>query len=88
MSIQIHNLSRVYATTTGIFKKTKKEIQALHQINLDVQPGELFGLLGSNGASKTTLTRILATALLPTAGEAKVLGLDVVKEAKQISPQK
>jgi ABC-2 type transport system ATP-binding protein len=87
MSIQIHNLSRIYATTTGIFKKTKKEIQALNQINLEVQPGELFGLLGPNGAGKTTLTRILATALLPTAGEAKVLGLDVVKEAKQIRPR-
>jgi ABC-2 type transport system ATP-binding protein len=87
MSIQIHNLTRVYATTTGIFKKSKKEIQALHQISLEVQPGELFGLLGPNGAGKTTLTRILATALLPTAGEAKVLGFDVVKDAKQIRPR-
>jgi ABC-2 type transport system ATP-binding protein len=87
MSITIHNLSRVYSTTTGIFKKTKKEIRALNQINLEVQPGELFGLLGPNGAGKTTLTRILATALLPTAGEAKVFGLDVVKDAKQIRPR-
>jgi ABC-2 type transport system ATP-binding protein len=87
MSIRIQNLSRIYKTTTGVFKKKKKEILALNQINLEVQSGELFGLLGPNGAGKTTLTRILATALLPTTGEAKVLGLDVVTEAKQIRPR-
>ncbi len=87
MSIQINNLSRVYKTTTGVFKKKKKEILALDQINLEVQTGELFGLLGPNGAGKTTLTRILATALLPTTGEAKVFGLDVVKQAKEIRPR-
>lgn len=86
-ALSVQNLSRVFVTTTGVFRKTKKEIHALDQINLEVQPGELFGLLGPNGAGKTTLTRILATVLLPTSGDAKVFGLDVIRDAKMIRPR-
>lgn len=85
--LSIQNLSRIYATTTGVFRKTKKEIRALNQINLEVPQGELFGLLGPNGAGKTTLTRILATVLLPSSGSAKIFGLDVVRDAKLVRPR-
>lgn len=87
LALDIQDLSRYFEPSIGIFHKTKKEICALNQINLSVQPGELFGLLGPNGAGKTTLTRILATILLPTSGEARVLGLDVVRDAKLIRPR-
>lgn len=86
-ALLIQDLSRHFITTTGVFRKAKKKICALNQINIKVQSGELFGLLGPNGAGKTTLTRILATALLPSSGEAKVLGLDVVRDAKLIRPR-
>ncbi len=86
-ALLVQNLSRVFSTTTGVFRKTKKEIPALDQINLEVQTGELFGLLGPNGAGKTTLTRILSTVLLPSSGEARVFGLDVVRDAKLIRPR-
>jgi ABC-2 type transport system ATP-binding protein len=60
------------------------EFTALDNINLEIQPGELFGLLGSNGAGKTTLIKILTTLLAPTRGSASVDGLDVVSQAQAV----
>ena len=53
---------------------------ALHEVSFDVAPGELYGIIGPDGAGKTTLFRILVTLLLPDAGSARVLGRDVVKD--------
>jgi ABC-type multidrug transport system ATPase subunit len=53
---------------------------ALQQVSFEVAPGELYGVIGPDGAGKTTLFRILVTLLLPDAGTARVLGCDVVKE--------
>ncbi|MEW6403268.1 MAG: ABC transporter ATP-binding protein [Chloroflexota bacterium] len=85
--VSTENLRRVYETTTGIINRKPKEIVALESVDLSIHSGELFGLLGPNGAGKTTVTRILATILLPSAGSAKVFGLDVVKDAKKIRPR-
>jgi ABC-2 type transport system ATP-binding protein len=53
---------------------------ALREITFEVAPGELYGIIGPDGAGKTTLFRILVTLLLPHAGTAMVLGRDVVKD--------
>jgi ABC-2 type transport system ATP-binding protein len=53
---------------------------ALRDVSFEVRPGELYGVIGPDGAGKTTLFRILVTLLLPDAGSAQVLGRDVVKD--------
>jgi ABC-type multidrug transport system ATPase subunit len=53
---------------------------ALQEVSFEVAPGELYGVIGPDGAGKTTLFRILVTLLLPDDGTARVLGRDVVKD--------
>lgn len=64
--------------------KTFGKVQALGNVSLDVGKGELFGLVGPDGAGKTTLFRILCTLLLPDRGRASVEGFDVVKDMREI----
>lgn len=67
----------------GIFKNYGN-VEALQDISLDIHSGELFGLIGADGAGKTTLFRILTTLLLADKGKATVCGLDVVRDYKKI----
>jgi ABC-2 type transport system ATP-binding protein len=62
----------------------KSRVTALQDINLEVARGERFGIIGPDGAGKTSLFRILTTLLLPDSGHASVDGLDVVKDFKRI----
>jgi ABC-2 type transport system ATP-binding protein len=61
-----------------------EERTALNGLSFDVNPAELFGLLGPNGSGKTTLFRILSTLMVPTAGRASILGFDVAKDPNGI----
>ena len=72
--------------TLNNIKKTynKGQLTAVSDINFEVQPGELFGLIGPDGAGKTTLFRILTTLLLPDEGSATVGGFDVIKDYTKI----
>ncbi len=72
------------AVTIKNISKKYGPVQALKSISLDIQEKEIFGLIGPDGAGKTSLFRILTTLLLPDEGEASVLGLDVVKDFKKI----
>ena len=62
----------------------KETVEALKGITLSIRKGELFTLLGPNGAGKTTFLRIISTQLLPTSGEAYVLGFNVLDEAEKV----
>ncbi len=73
--ITVQNISKTY---------NKGAVKALDNINLEIQRGELFGLIGPDGAGKTTLFRILATLLVPDQGTATVNGADVVRDYKAI----
>ncbi len=73
MSIIIKNISKSYA-----------KVAALKDISFEVKKGELFGLIGPDGAGKTTLFRILTTLLIADKGIASVSGFDVVKDFKII----
>jgi ABC-2 type transport system ATP-binding protein len=83
-AIEAADLRRTYKTHTGTLRRRAKEIEAVRGISFAVEPGELFGLLGPNGAGKTTTIKMLITLLIPTAGTARVLGLDVVREAREV----
>ena len=73
-------------TVNGISKRYGK-VQALYGVSLSVDEGELFGLIGPDGAGKTTLFRLLTTLLLPDEGTATVCGLDLVKDYRLIRQQ-
>src|SRR5207248_9424172 len=82
--IEVDELKRTYKTTTGIVRRRPLEVEAVRGISFEVARGELFGLLGPNGAGKTTTIKMLITLLLPTAGEARVLGFDVVRDPREV----
>ncbi len=68
---------------TNIFHRYENR-SALKGISFDVRPAELFGLLGPNGSGKTTLFRILSTLMVPTSGQANILGYDAAREPGQV----
>ena len=73
MSIAVNNISKSY-----------KNIKAVENITFNVNDGELFGLIGPDGAGKTTIFRILTTLLLANEGSATVAGFDVITQLKEI----
>lgn len=64
--------------------KSKEKIEALKGVNITVGKGELFTLLGPNGAGKTTFLRIISTQLMPSGGDAEVLGHSVLNEPEEV----
>ena len=68
----------------GLAKHFTPEIKAVDGIELNVPEGQIFGFLGANGSGKTTTVRMLTTLLRPTTGRAKVVGLDVERNAAEV----
>jgi ABC-type multidrug transport system ATPase subunit len=73
-----------YAIKVKGLSKRYGKVEALRGVSLSVEEGELFGLIGPDGAGKTTLFRILATLLVADSGSATVDGLDVVADYKEL----
>lgn len=76
-SIEVHHLSKTYG-------KKKEKILAVDNVSFEVNPGEIFGLIGPDGAGKTSIFRMLTTVILPDSGSASIEGLDMVKDFKEI----
>ncbi len=74
-SVLVQNLVKTYQ---------KQTIKAVQGVSFDVQEGELFGLIGPDGAGKTSIFRMLTTLLMPDSGEAWVAGYDILKDFKAI----
>lgn len=72
-AIEIRNISKNYG-----------DVKALSDVSLQVEQGELYGLIGPDGAGKSTLFHLLTTLMLPDEGTASVEGLDCVKDYQQI----
>jgi ABC-2 type transport system ATP-binding protein len=72
--IETHNLKKVFK------KGWNSGTVAVEGVNLTVQGGSVLAILGPNGAGKTTLLRILAGLVLPSAGNARICGLDIIQE--------
>lgn len=73
VAIQTEGLTKTYGKNRGI-----------HNVNLSVNEGEVFGFLGPNGAGKTTAIRTLLGFMKPTSGRAEILGMDIRKESVEI----
>ena len=71
--IEVNDISKRYG-----------KVEALRHVSFTVDEGEIFGLIGPDGAGKTSLFRILATLILPDGGGATVAGFDIVKGMKEI----
>jgi ABC-2 type transport system ATP-binding protein len=71
--IDITDLSKFYGKSRGI-----------EHVNLEIGEGEIFGFIGPNGAGKSTTIRILLNLIFPTAGSARIMGMDVIRETKKI----
>jgi ABC-2 type transport system ATP-binding protein len=74
--IEINDLSKFYGKARGI-----------EHVDLEIAEGEIFGFIGPNGAGKSTTIRILLNLIFPTAGSARIMGMDVVRETKKIKRQ-
>lgn len=75
--LEVSRLSRDYTTR-------KETVHALREVDLTVDEGEVVGLLGLNGAGKTTMLKVISTLLLPTSGTASVCGFDVVEQTREV----
>lgn len=83
-AIEAINLRREYKQVSGFVKRKKKTIVAVDDVSLCVKKGEIFGLLGENGAGKTTIIKMLITLLAPTSGSCKILGIDCMKKPEEV----
>ncbi len=76
--IEVENLTKEYRD------RKRGAILAADSVSFHCGPGEIVGILGPNGAGKTTTLRMISTAIPPSSGSARVMGLDVVKDATEV----
>jgi ABC-2 type transport system ATP-binding protein len=91
-AIVVRDLTKVYPARFPRLRKffrrkSAEPVEALRGVTLDVRAGEIFGLIGRNGAGKTTFAKIIATLVQPTAGSVSVRGFDSVRDEGRVRAQ-
>ena len=76
--IEVHGLVKQY--------RTKSEIKAVNDLTFSVPEGQLFGLIGADGAGKTTTLRIISTVMEASDGDVYVSGIDIRKDPEKVRP--
>jgi len=81
LAIKLEDVSKIY------HQKDKKEVRAVHHLNLAVEPGQVFGFLGANGAGKTTTIKMICGLIIPTSGTITVGGYDIARQRSEVMSQ-
>jgi ABC-type multidrug transport system ATPase subunit len=92
VALSVERLSKTYPTPFARLKRLFKRratppVVALRDVSLEVREGEIFGLIGRNGAGKTTFAKIIATLVQPTEGTVNVRGFDSVRDEERVRAQ-
>jgi len=80
-------MSKMYVIETRGLTKYYGNARGIVDLDLKIEPGEIFGFIGPNGAGKSTTIRTLLGLILPSSGSGKIFGLDIVKDTKEIKKQ-
>lgn len=83
-AIRAEHLCKIFNVTKGFLRRTKTQVVAVKDLSFEIDYGELFGIVGPNGAGKTTTIKLLTTMLIPTSGNATVLGYNIQKDVTKI----
>ncbi|HEV2765937.1 MAG TPA: ATP-binding cassette domain-containing protein, partial [Pyrinomonadaceae bacterium] len=92
VAVSVEHVSKTYPVALLRLKRllrrrVKEPVEALRDVSLEIREGEVFGLIGRNGAGKTSLTKIIATLVRPTSGTVSVRGFDSVREETRVRAQ-
>ena len=80
-------MTREFAIVARGLTKRFGDLVAVSQLDLDVPRGEIYGFLGPNGSGKSTTIRMLCGLLMPSEGNARVLGTEVTGDARRLNPR-
>jgi len=87
-TFQVHQKEAgLRSSIRSLFKREMREVRALDGVSARIEPGELVGLVGANGAGKTTISKILAGVIHPTGGQVSVLGFEPWKRQNEYKRQ-
>jgi len=80
-------MGKMYVIETQKLTKSYGKARGIIDLNLQIEPGEIFGFIGPNGAGKSTTIRTLLGLIFPTSGNGRIFGLDIVRDSKEIKKQ-
>ena len=88
LAIEVNHLTKTFQNPAPFLssRKPSRVTKALNAVNLSINDGEIFVLLGPNGSGKTTLIKILCTLMLPDSGRVTIAGFDLIQQARSVRP--